>query len=156
MADAAILKVFAGHPFLACLGEHCLMRLAVGARPFQAAPGELLSRKGKPSRDFYLICRGHVQVEYTDVTTSHEVAVQTIGPGEAVGWSWLVPPYLSHFDCRALDEVEGVAFDASWLREQCEQNHELGYQLMKNLVCVLARRLEACQHHAGEPAGTRH
>ncbi len=42
------------------------------------------------------------------------------GPGEVVGWSWLVPPHQWQFDCRAIDAVRGLAFDAEWLREAAE------------------------------------
>jgi hypothetical protein len=33
--------------------------------------------------------------------------------------------------------------DAHWLREKCEQDHELGYHLLKQLVSVIASRLTA-------------
>lgn len=71
------------------------------------------------------------------------VTVQTVGPGEVLGWSWLVPPYRWQFDCRAADAVRGLTFDAEWLRERCEQDHELGYLLLKQLVIVIASRLAA-------------
>jgi hypothetical protein len=71
------------------------------------------------------------------------VDVQTVGPGEVVGWSWVVPPHRWQFEARARDAVSGIVFDAAWLREQCESDHQLGYFLLQHLVTVLAGRLAA-------------
>ena len=34
-------------------------------------------------------------------------AVQTIGPGDALGWSWLFAPHRWHFTARAVESVAG-------------------------------------------------
>ena len=34
-------------------------------------------------------------------------------------------------------------FDAEWLRERCERNHELGYHLLREMVSTMAERLAA-------------
>ena len=142
MADQGILGTFASHDFLRGLSDRHLMLLASGARPFRAAAGEYLGREGEPARYFYLLQAGQVAIE-----TSHPERgtplVQTLGPGDMLGWSWLVPPHTWRFDCRALEPVQGIVFDAEWLREKCEQDHELGYQLLKQLVGVIASRLAA-------------
>lgn len=57
--------------------------------------------------------------------------------------AWVLPPHRWHFDARATDEVRGIVFDAAWLRDQCEQNHELGYHLLKQLLAVVSGRLAA-------------
>jgi CRP-like cAMP-binding protein len=142
MTEQGILGTFAGHAFLRGLSERYLMALASGAKPFTAAAGELLAREGEPARAFYLIQVGHVALGL-HTPDRGVVTVQTVGPGEVLGWSWLVPPHRWQFDCRAADEVRGLAFDADWLREKCEQDHELGYQLLKQLVTVIASRLAA-------------
>lgn len=142
MTDQGILGTFTSHDFLRRLGDRHLMLLASGAKPFTAAPGEHLSREGEPATTFYLIQSGHVEVGTRDASRG-EVIVQSVGPGDVVGWSWLLPPYRWQFDARAVDTVQGVAFDAEWLREKCEQDHELGYHLLTQLVAVIASRLAA-------------
>jgi hypothetical protein len=42
-----------------------------------------------------------------------------------------------------VDAVQGLKFDAEWLREKCAQDHELGYLLSKQLLTVLGNRLAA-------------
>ena len=53
----------------------------------------------------------------------------------------LVQPHRWQYNCRAKDTVQGIRFDAEWLREKCEQDHELGYHLLKQMVSVIASRL---------------
>jgi CRP/FNR family transcriptional regulator, cyclic AMP receptor protein len=143
MSGRGILDTFASHAFLQKLSERHLMTLASGARPFVAAVGELLGHEGLPANVFYLIQSGVVALETQQSGGQGVVRIQTVGPGEVIGWSWLVPPYQWQFDARAVEAVRGLAFDAAWLRDQCEQDHELGYHLLKALVSVIANRLAA-------------
>ena len=39
--------------------------------------------------------------------------------------------------------MQGLKFDAEWLREKCAQDQELGYLVFKQLLTVLANRLAA-------------
>jgi CRP-like cAMP-binding protein len=145
MSETGLLGVFGNHAFLQHLGPRHLMLLASGVKPVKFVPGAYLGRDGEVARSFYLINSGRVSLEIR----SHDntaVSVQSVGPGEIVGWSWLVPPHRWRFDCRAAETVEALAFDAEWLREKCEQDHELGYQLLKHLVTVMAGRLTATRH----------
>jgi CRP/FNR family cyclic AMP-dependent transcriptional regulator len=142
MSESTLTDVFGNHAFLKGLGQRHLMLLASGVRPVKFAPGAYLVREGETARSFYLIQSGHVTLAMHP--PGHKsVPVQTVGPGEVVGWSWLVPPHRWRFDCQANDEVHALAFDAEWLREKCEQDHELGYQLLKHLVNIMAARLTA-------------
>jgi CRP/FNR family transcriptional regulator, cyclic AMP receptor protein len=138
--DHGILGTFAGHAFLNDLGDRHRMTLACGARPFTAGPGQYLARAGQPANAFYLIQSGRVAVG-TRTPEGRLVPVQTVGPGQVLGWSWLVPPHTWQFDCQAAEPVSGLSFDAEWLREKCEQDHELGYHLLRHLMTVVAERL---------------
>jgi CRP-like cAMP-binding protein len=144
MTEAAVLDDLATHAFSEALCERHRMRLAVGARPFCASPGEYLARAGEPAHAFYLIQSGHVGIG-THLGERGAVPIQTLGPGDVVGWSWLLPPYEWHFDARAVDTVQGLFFDAAWLQQQCEQDYELGYHLLKQLLAVVTSRLGACR-----------
>ena len=137
-----ITGAFAQHAFLQPLGERLLLTLASGATPLSAAAGTVLARAGEPAHSFYLIQSGSVAVSLPTPGRG-DVPVQTVGPGEVLGWSWLVPPHNWQFDCRAVEDVRGIRFDAEWLREKCEQDHELGYHLLRQLLSVVGGRLTA-------------
>jgi len=132
----------AHHAFLRALSKQHQMILAASAKPFEASPGELLAKEGEVADRFLLIQSGHATLG-VETPEAGFVRIQTIGRGDVVGWSWLIPPHRWQFECRAVDTVRGLSLDAQWLREKCEQDHELGYSLLKELLVVLAARLAA-------------
>jgi hypothetical protein len=69
--------------------------------------------------------------------------ITTLGAGELVGWSWLFPPYRWHFDARATELTRTIAFDGACLRDKCEQDHDLGYELMRRFASLMLDRLQA-------------
>jgi CRP-like cAMP-binding protein len=157
MTSPAVLEVFGSHAFLSGLSEWVRMRLAYGVMPFSAAPGEFLGREGQAADSFFLIQEGHVDIGTRE--GDQPVTLQTVGPGDVVGWSWILPPHRWQFDCRAVDAVKGIRFDAGWLRDQCETDHELGYHLVKHLLGVIASRLAATRlvtrPLSGQPDGPK-
>jgi hypothetical protein len=50
------------------------------------------------------------------------MTVLTVGAGEVLGWSWLVPPYRWNFDARALEPTRAIALDGKCLRTKAEQD----------------------------------
>jgi CRP-like cAMP-binding protein len=162
MANSAVLDIFGSHAFLEELTDCVRARLIHGVMPFTAEPGEYLGRERQTADSFYLIQEGHVEISTHEGDKS--ITLQTMGPGDVVGWSWILPPHRWHFDCRAVDAVKGIRFDAGWLRNQCETDFELGYHLVKHLLGVIASRLSATrlltkplthEAHAPKPHATR-
>jgi CRP-like cAMP-binding protein len=142
MSKRAVAEAPTAHAFLDGLNERHRALLTSGGHRFSAGPGEIFAREGETAKAFYLVQEGHVAL---DLHTPDRgvVPIQSVGPGEVVGWSWLIPPHRWQFDCRAIEAVQGLAFDAQWLRQQCERDHELGYHLLKGLLTVVAKRLAA-------------
>jgi CRP/FNR family cyclic AMP-dependent transcriptional regulator len=93
---------------------------------------------------FYLICRGRVALE-TFVPGKGAITMETLDAGEALGWSWLFPPYRWHFSACSLDRTETVAFGASQLRNYAKENHDFGYQLAPRVGQVVWQRLRAAR-----------
>ena len=46
-------------------------------------------------------------------------------------------------DARAVALTRAIGVDAACLRNKCEQDHELGYQLLKHFSTLIEERLEA-------------
>jgi CRP-like cAMP-binding protein len=121
--------------------EH-LAGISEGAKVVRFKAGELLFQEGEPANQLYLIESGKIALE------AHELAggtmpVQTLGAGEVLGWSWLFPPYVWHFQARALEQVEVVILSGAHLLVAAERNHDFGYELMKRVAQVVIRRLQA-------------
>ena len=124
------------------MGPHHLRLLSDCAMPARFAANELILREGDPANRFYLLQKGAVALE-SQLLGSSKALIQTLGAGDILGWSWLFPPYFWHFDARALEPTEAVFIYGTPLREQCESDHELGYELMKRLAQVLLERLQS-------------
>ena len=105
------------------------------------ADGEMLFREGDDADAFYVIRHGRVALE-TFVPARGPVTIETIDPGEVVGWSWLFQPHRWHFDARALGLVRATMFDAACLRTKCEQDPAFGYDLISRFTQVLIERLQ--------------
>ena len=135
------------------LGEYAFFRgltpeqlhlLAEGATTARYDRDEFIFRAGEVAEHFYVIRHGKVGIEI-DAPGRGVVSIQTIGEGEALGWSWLFAPYHWHFDARALEAVRAVMLDAKYLRARFEADHDLGYEMMKRFAQVIAQRLQAAR-----------
>ncbi len=133
--------IIAQHPFFRELSEEHLAVLVGCATNQRYAAGEFLFRQGETARHFYLVRQGKVAIEVVSPQQG-TITVQTLGEGEVVGWSWLVPPYEYRFDARAAELTRVVALDGECLRGKFTQDHELGYRFLSRFVQVIAERLE--------------
>ena len=141
-AVKAVETVIANHPFLHGLKPEYLRLLAQNAMRMHYGAGDLIFHEGDPANRFYLIEQGQVSLE-SPRRDEAGVLIQRIGPGEVLGWSWLFPPYYWHFDARATKPTTAIFFYGTHLREQCEQDHDFGYELMKRMAQVVIQRLQA-------------
>ncbi len=103
--------------------------------------GEMLFREGDEANVFYVVRHGSVALE-TFVPARGSMVIETVEPGEVVGWSWLFSPYRWHFDARALGLVRATAFDGACLRVKCADDPAFGYDLMTRFAQVLIERLQ--------------
>lgn len=136
-----LAEEIAQSPLFAGMSEDDLGLIAGCGRNVGFDEGELLFRDGGPADTFYLLRRGRVALEL-HTPERGGLVVETIEPGDVVGWSWLFPPYRWHFDGRAVTAVRAVAFDGACLRGKCEDDKELGYELMKRFGQVMIDRLQ--------------
>jgi len=135
-------KILTEHPFIKDL-EPRHVKLIVGCASnvvFKA--GEFLFREGEDANAFYIIRHGKVIIE-TYIPEKGSIAIQTRGEGDVTGWSWLLPPYRWHFDARAAELTRAIALDGKCLRGKCEEDHDLGYVLMKKFALIMSGRLSA-------------
>jgi CRP/FNR family cyclic AMP-dependent transcriptional regulator len=121
--------------------EH-LAVLAEGASEVKFKAGEVLFREGEPADKFHLIRSGKLALEAHEPGTGTTL-VQTLGPGEVLGWSWLFPPFVWHFQTRATEPTEAVSLSGAHLLNVAERDHDFGYELMKRVAQVVIHRLQA-------------
>ena len=135
------------HPFFQGMTELHLKALADCAMPTEFTKDQVIFREKDLANRFYLIEKGKVALEFRN-EAGKLVFVETVGAGDALGWSWLFPPYMWHFTARALEKTTAVFFYGTRLREACEEDHDFGYELIKRMAQVAIRRLETTRRHA--------
>jgi CRP-like cAMP-binding protein len=147
--NESLKQRIARHPFLAGMDAGHLQTLADAALPVKFAAGQFIFEEGEIANRFYLIDQGEVSIgEHGEEGDS--IAVQTIGPGDVLGWSWLFAPYYWHFDARALTPTAAIFFYGTRLRDQCEADHLLGCELMKRAIQVVMQRLESARQRLAQ------
>ena len=139
----AALQEVADHPFLRGLNSKHLDALAECAMRVHYSAGDLIFREGDPANRFYLLIKGKVSLE--SETDEKRVIIQTISGGDVLGWSWLFPPYYTHFDARVLESTDAMFFYGTRLREMCDADHSLGYEMLTRIAKVVIDRLVATQ-----------
>ena len=140
---AKLEKEVAAHPFLIGVADHHVRLLADCAMRSHFHAGEVIFREGEAANRFYLIERGKIALESS--TLGAPVRIEEIGDDDLLGWSWLFPPYAWHFTARALEETTAIFFYGTILREYCEKDHSLGFELFKRMSVVMLRRLQAAR-----------
>lgn len=134
--------ILAEHPFLKDLDSRHLELIVGCASNVRFDPGHFIFRDGEEANQFYILRHGKVALEIV-APQRGPIIVETLGEGEILGWSWLIPPYNWHFDARAVELTRAIALDGKCLRTKCEQDHDLGYELLKRFAHIMEQRLEA-------------
>lgn len=135
-------EMLAAHPFLAGLAVPGLTRLSFWSRRQTFHAGARLFEEGTRADRFWLINEGHVALDL-HVPVRGRSIVETLGPGEVLGWSWLFPPYRWHFGATAVETTLAIALDGPGVRGLCEEDPALGYALLNRFVPVIVERLQA-------------
>ena len=135
-------RIIAEHPFFKGLAPGFCEFITGCAKNVRFEQGAYLFRSGDDADAFYLLRHGRVALEMVAPGGS-PVTFETVMAGEIVGVSWLVPPYRWAYDAKALELTRAIAMNARCLRQKCEDDHDLGYDLMKRFVPVAVQRLQA-------------
>ena len=142
MPIESLERILAAHPFFQGMEEPYRELFVDCASNVRFEAGQVIFREGEEANQFYVIRHGRVAVE---ISTSERgaVIIQSLGEGEVLGWSWMMPPYRWHFDARAVELTRAIALDGRCLRERSESDHDLGFQLMKRAAEVMEERFQA-------------
>ena len=112
---------------------------------------------GDPANQLYILTEGAVELRF-DISlreTDKEMKVDSVKPGQAFGWSSMVPPYrytLSAY-CSS-DTLKLIELRRDVLTRIFNNNNRIGYLMMNNMTKMIAKRFFRLQEeyvkHAGE------
>ncbi len=103
--------------------------------------GDILFREGDKEDNVYIILEGRIALEML-VPPRGKVRFYTAETWEIVGWS-SVTPTVHQRTAGAIAVNDGMlaAIDSEKLRQLCEEDHDLGYLVMRRLANIVASRL---------------
>ena len=103
--------------------------------------GEVFFREGDQEDYLYIVIEGRVAL---DIFVPHrgKVRFYTADPWEVFGWSSVTPNiHQRTAGAVAVKDSLVVSIDAVKLRQACEEDHDLGYLVMRRLANIVASRL---------------
>jgi CRP/FNR family transcriptional regulator, cyclic AMP receptor protein len=134
----------AAHPFAAGLTAGQVERLGALAGTAEVLAGQRLFEEGGQAACLWLIRSGRIALDLL-VPGRDRLIVETVGPGDELGLSWLMPAAQWQFGAIAQDTVTLFEFSSAAVANLCETDHELGYQLSRRLLTTAISRLQAAR-----------
>ena len=139
------------HDFMHGLKDQQLTKLATLCTAVTFQDDELILKNGQRSEFFYLILTGSASVELRDARFT--VCLQALGPGQAFGWSALLDHQDTLFQVRAREPITALCLHGSDLAQLSHTDPELGAELFKRILMVVAGRVKATEEKFAEMCG---
>jgi len=125
------------------LSRDQLSTVARHAEAVRLEAGDRLFEAGQPAEGCWLIRHGQAVLE-TTVPDRGRLVVQTLGPGDVLGWSsWFAAPHHWQFAAVAGSRLDAVRLDTRALQALAATDPALGYPLTLGLFEALMARLDA-------------
>ncbi|MDX3097884.1 cyclic nucleotide-binding domain-containing protein [Streptomyces sp. ME01-24h] len=116
-------------------------RLTQLGREVSFPAGARIFEEGQRADRFWIIHTGSVSLDL-HVPGRQAAVVETLGHGDLLGWSWLLPPYNWHLGARAHSPVRAVEYDARTVRALCEADPVFGRAVFRRVAEIIAQRLQ--------------
>lgn len=139
---------------LAAVPAEHLARLMPLARDAAFPGAARIFEEGQDADRFWIIRSGTVALDI-QVPGRGRAVVETIGPGDLLGWSWLCPPRQWHLGAETRDPVRAWEFDAAAVRDLCAEHPALGLALVTAVAETIGDRLRATRTRLLDPYGPR-
>ncbi len=147
-----LLRILRNHPFTQGMPDSLVKKLAAMATHVEFDEDEIIFRAGEQSKHFCLLLCGSVSVEIR--TPYYSMSVQTLGPGDAFGWSSLAEEHHTVFQVRAREASNALFLDGEKLTVACQSDPKLGAEVYRRLVQVMAKRVRAIETRLAEFCGS--
>jgi CRP/FNR family cyclic AMP-dependent transcriptional regulator len=134
-------------PLFADLNEEALKHLAVNGQIVSFRQGEWLFREGDPANSLYVVLEGTVDIQLAlDANRDVYTDVESLVPGDVVGWSTLVEPFVYRMGAIATSDARLAMIEGLSLAEIVDDYPEASCKLMRNLARIVGERLDALRY----------
>jgi CRP/FNR family cyclic AMP-dependent transcriptional regulator len=142
-----ILQTLNNIPWLLELNLDQVQCLANLASYHQLALGAELFHEGDREDNIHILIAGQICLDLM-IPTQGVVRIGIVEPLDIIGWSALTPVVRQRTaTARACQPATTIAFNGNALRQLCEEDHDIGYVILRRLSNVIATRLLTTRLH---------
>jgi CRP-like cAMP-binding protein len=139
--EAEVIQELEKIPWFQMIKPEHLKKIAEISHLKRIKGGEVLFREGEQDDYLYIVVEGRVGL---DLFIPHrgKVRINTAETWDLFGWSG-VTPNIHQRTAGATAVTDGllIGINSAKLRDACEEDHDLGYIVMRRLVHIVASRL---------------
>lgn len=141
-------EVLRRYPFFSFMSHEQLREVAMITDEVKYEKGQILFNIDEDANHCYLLLEGAIDLHYViadehDPKLRKEFVVGTINPGEVLGISSVIEPFVYTATAHAINDSRLLKTDAVALRELCASNPELDYGLQRMMAKSTKERLHA-------------
>ncbi|HEX75408.1 MAG TPA: cyclic nucleotide-binding domain-containing protein [Dehalococcoidia bacterium] len=122
-----------------------LKKVSVLCRGGSYQPGMMVFKEGDEATEFYVLTDGRLalEMEVRPVPNRPAIptAVEVVTEGESFGWSALIEPHVYTLSARCMTNCRVLTIKGDMLHKVMADDAGLGFELMKRLAQLIARRL---------------
>jgi CRP-like cAMP-binding protein len=154
-------NILAGFKFFSEVAPEILEKIAQKTELLEFAPDDVIFKYDEPAEHLYGLLEGEVdlsivftdrvlktEIEYEEsiqasiVDEVKSIVIDTVSPNQIFGWASLVGPARRTVTARCTENCRVVAIAAADLKDMFNQDHHLGFVIMKKLSDIIAKRLK--------------
>jgi CRP/FNR family cyclic AMP-dependent transcriptional regulator len=135
------------YPFFGFLDDTQLKAMAMVGEEIEFEKGDVVLESGQKALGLYFMTEGSAELFYVVEDAYHpelnkELYVSDLNPGEVLGISALIEPYIYTGTIRAAGHCRVIRLDAVALRGMCELDAKLACGMMRKIARATMDRLE--------------
>jgi CRP-like cAMP-binding protein len=143
--NSDLIAVLQAIPWFQNLSDEHFSKLASISQITLLSKDEVLFKQGDTEKFLYIVIEGRVGIEIYSPVQGY-IRIYTAEPMDVVGWSSATPVVRQRTaTAKAVLDSRLIAIDAPRLNQLCEEDHHLGYIVMRRLANVVAARLMICR-----------
>ncbi len=131
------------YPLFAGQSPYMLEEIAMISNEVHKSKDEWLFHENEEANKLYLVLEGAISLTlqvYTENQVQHLASTSSIGKGELVGWSSIIPPNQYKLGARAVKDCTLLEIEAAPLRQLLNDNPEYGYHFLQQIAEVVSER----------------
>ena len=140
--DSGIVQELCALQFSAGWSQGVVKELAEISQFVDFSAGTVIFPQGAVNHHLMLLCAGRVGLDMY-IPARGSTRILTLSRGELLAWSALLGDGHMSASATALESVRAIAVDGTLLLKLCEQQHDIGFQVMHRLAWALSHRLVA-------------